>query len=51
MKNDMIFNLITYIIIFAALAYSVKNIYLMFFIKKSKCVACAAGNLCSLKKN
>jgi len=46
----MILNIITYIIILAALAYTFKNFYLMFFGKKSKCAACAAGNLCKLKK-
>ena len=46
----MVFNIITYLIIFAALAYSVKNIYLIFFEKKPTCTGCTAGNLCNLKK-
>jgi len=50
MIKDMIFNLITYIIVFAALAYSVKSTYLILFKKKSKCTTCASGNLCNLKK-
>jgi hypothetical protein len=46
----MVFDIITYIIIFAAFAYSIRSIYLMFFKKRSACAGCAAGNLCNLKK-
>ncbi len=48
--ENMIYNFITYIIIFAALAYSVKSTYSILFNKKSKCAGCASGDVCKLKE-